>query len=312
MMSRKSIIAFPSCCQFQSICFPNAILIPAGQSYHSPSRKPDCYRHLPKRGASRRQYATHDTPSSAFSEPTWPEMPTPSAVPTPYQIFQLKEKAPYSKRRFYELVKLYHPDRHGQCYHVPGIDSLSQDTKMKRYRLVVAANNILSDPARRTAYDHFGAGWNSHPDIGGATSSSNPNMRQRWSGFHDNNSPARNATWEDWERWYERNSKDAQAPVYTSNGGFISLVAFVVALSAMSQASRVDEHQQYFADRIELVHNDSHTYIQRRKDETKELSNADLAILRFMRSREQGGIPAGCGVPHPDDLNQEGLFPSER
>ncbi|KAL8656621.1 MAG: hypothetical protein Q9210_000159 [Variospora velana] len=160
---------------------------------------------------------------------------------------------------------------------------------MKRYRLVVAANDILSDPSRRRAYDLFGAGWSTHPDNGGSACSSDHTTRQRWSGFHDNNSPAGNATWEDWEKWHQRNSRGAQAPVYTSNGGFVSLVAFVVALSAMSQASRVDEHQQYFADRIELVHNDCHENIQRRKDGTKELSSADLAILRFMRSREQGG-----------------------
>ncbi|KAL8970473.1 MAG: hypothetical protein Q9197_003784 [Variospora fuerteventurae] len=159
---------------------------------------------------------------------------------------------------------------------------------MKRYRLVVAANDILSDPSRRRAYDLFGAGWSTHPDNGGSACGSDDTTRQRWSGFHDNNSPAGNATWEDWEKWHQRNSGGAQDPVYTSNGGFVSLVAFVVALSAMSQASRVDEHQQYFADRIQLVHNDCHQNIQRRKDGTKELSNADLAILRFMRSREQG------------------------
>ncbi|KAL8987615.1 MAG: hypothetical protein Q9177_003194 [Variospora cf. flavescens] len=228
------------------------------------------------------------------------------------KIFQLQEKAPYSKRRFYELVKLYHPDRHAHSCHVPDVDCLSPDAKMKRYRLVVAANDILSDPSRRRAYDLFGAGWSTHPDNGGSAWSSDDTTRQRWSGFQDNNSPAGNATWEDWEKWHQRNSRGAQDPVYTSNGGFVSLVAFVVALSAMSQASRVDEHQQYFADRIELVHNDCHQNIQRRKDGTKELSNADLAILRFMRSREQGGIPAGCGVPHPDDCKQEGLLPTEQ
>ncbi|KAL8757865.1 MAG: hypothetical protein Q9184_004106 [Pyrenodesmia sp. 2 TL-2023] len=238
-------------------------------------------------------------------------MSTPSAVPTPYQIFQLGEKAPYSKRRFYELVKLYHPDRHGHCCNVPHVDGLSTDAKMQRYRLVVAANDILSDPSRRRAYDDSGAGWSNHPDVRRSSSTWDPSIRQRWSGFDDNDSPARNATWEDWEKWYERNSKPAQAPVYTSNEGFIALVAFVVAISALGQASRVDEHQQYFADRIELVHNDCHQNIQRRKDETKELSNSDLAILRFMRSREHGGIPAEYGVSHPEDFDQEGLLPPE-
>ncbi|KAI4150779.1 MAG: hypothetical protein L6R39_002177 [Caloplaca ligustica] len=238
-------------------------------------------------------------------------MSSPSAIPTPYQIFQLKETASYSKHRFYELVKLYHPDRHGHCCNIPHIDRLSANAKMKRYRLVVAANDILSDPARRKAYDHFGAGWTNHPDIGGSTSAPDPTMRQRWHGFHDYDSPARNATWEDWEKWYKRNSKEAQVPVYTSNGGFFVLVAFVAALGALGQASRVDIHQQYFADRLERVHSDCSRSIQQRKDKTRELSNAELAILQFMGSREQDGIQAAGRLPHPDSFDQEGLIPTE-
>lgn len=176
---------------------------------------------------------------------------------------------------------------------------------MKRYRLVVAANNILSDPSRRRAYDQYGAGWNCHPDIGGPASSSNQATRQRWSGFHDNESPAANATWEDWERWYQRHSKDAQAPVYTSNGGFLTLVAFVAVLSAFSQASRVDDHQQFFADRVEIVHNNCSNNIQKRKDDTRELSSTEHAILRFMKSRELGGVPARYDIPEPDNFDYD-------
>lgn len=232
-------------------------------------------------------------------------MPTPSTIPTPYEIFQLEKAAPYSKRRFYELVKLYHPDRHRLSSRIAQIDCLSQDTKMKRYRLIVAANNILSDPSRRRAYDQYGAGWNCHPDVGGPAYSSDQVTRQRWSGFHDNESPAANATWEDWERWYQRRSKKAQAPVYTSNGGFVTLVAFVAVLSAFSQASRVDDHRQFFADRIELVHKDCSRNIQKRKDGTRELSSTEHAILRFMRSREQGGIPVDYDIPEPDDFDYD-------
>ncbi|KAI4207976.1 MAG: hypothetical protein LQ346_000313 [Caloplaca aetnensis] len=315
-MSKKSIVTISSCYHFQSIHYPNTVFPPAGHPLHPQlplSKSSEPYRRHPNRASSQRHYATaqsHSTPQAPGDLP-WPELSTPSTVPTPYQIFQLGEKAPYSKRRFYELVKLYHPDRHGHCCNVPHVDSLPSDSKMQRYRLVVAANDILSDPSRRRAYDHSGAGWSNHPDVGRSSSTSEPSMRQRWSGFHDDDSPAWNATWEDWEKWYERNSKQAQAPVYTSNGGFVSLVALVVALSALGQASRVDEHQQYLADRIELIHNDCHQSIQRRKDETRELSHAELAILRFMRSREQGGSPAGAEVPYPDDFEQEGTLPPE-
>src|SRR5690554_4812441 len=44
----------------------------------------------------------------------WPEVSSANAIPSPYEIFNQKKGSPYSKRRFYELVKIYHPDRHSQ------------------------------------------------------------------------------------------------------------------------------------------------------------------------------------------------------
>ncbi|KAL8774986.1 MAG: hypothetical protein Q9209_000465 [Squamulea sp. 1 TL-2023] len=159
---------------------------------------------------------------------------------------------------------------------------------MKRYRLVVAANSILSDPSRRRAYDLWGAGWTTHADVGGASHTLDPNLKTRWSGFQDDGSPAGNATWEDWEKWYRRDTPDHQTPVYCSNGEFISFVAFVVFLGALWQASRVEGHQKRFNEQVELVHNDASKNLHQRRSETRELSN-DKAILRFVRAREQSG-----------------------
>ncbi|KAL9002204.1 MAG: hypothetical protein Q9188_004856 [Gyalolechia gomerana] len=307
-MSKRSIIALSPYCHLHNVCHGSSILAPTDRPLYSTLKGREPHSHQRKQRVQLRGYATaqdHATSPSAFKEIPWPELPTSSSNPTPYEIFQLEKAAPYSKRRFYDLVKLYHPDRHGHSFNVAQIDCLSQDAKMKRYRLVVAANEILSDPSRRKAYDQYGAGWNGHPDIGRPAYTSDQATRQRWSGSHDNVSPAANATWEDWERWYQRNSRGAQSPDYTSNGGFVTLVAFVVVFSAFSQASRVDEHQQLYADRIELVHNDCSKNIQQRKDETRELSSTEHAILRFMRSREQGGISAECGIPEPDHFEYD-------
>ena len=74
----------------------------------------------------------------------------------------MKDDAIYSKTRFHELVKLYHPDMS------PGkSEDIPRQVKIERYRLIVAAHTILSDPTRRSAYDRFGAGWNGKADLGG-------------------------------------------------------------------------------------------------------------------------------------------------
>ncbi|KAL8732157.1 MAG: hypothetical protein Q9166_002904 [cf. Caloplaca sp. 2 TL-2023] len=232
-------------------------------------------------------------------------MPSPSAIPTPYQIFQLQKAAPYSKGRFYELVKLYHPDRHGHCCNILDIDALSHDAKMKRYRLVVAANDILSDPSRRRAYDLWGAGWSGHADIQNRDLA----MKTPWSGFHDNSSPAGNATWEDWEKWYRRDTRASQTPIYCSNGEFISFVAFVVFLSAIWQASRVDGRQKRFNEQVELIHNDTSKSLHKRRSETKGLSSNDKAILSFVREREQSGIPTISQVPGSENLDDQEYLP---
>ncbi|KAJ5294806.1 hypothetical protein N7508_009627 [Penicillium antarcticum] len=41
---------------------------------------------------------------------------------------------------------------------------LSKDERVERYRLIVAAHEILSDPQKRTAYDVYGIGWGVQPD----------------------------------------------------------------------------------------------------------------------------------------------------
>src|SRR6187402_3852458 len=94
----------------------------------------------------RQQYRSYAMVSDGHSrhdhgQLRWPEMTSANSLPTPYQIFNQNKGSPYSKRRFYELVKLYHPDRHD---HDTISHSLSYATKLERYRLVVAANDILS------------------------------------------------------------------------------------------------------------------------------------------------------------------------
>ncbi|KAL8866470.1 MAG: hypothetical protein Q9174_006285, partial [Haloplaca sp. 1 TL-2023] len=291
----------------QHLCCPTANGMPLNRRHRWLAERRALHGHPTTIIAQHREYATvgdENRPRSDDDGLPWPESISASAPPTPYQIFQMEKTALYSKRRFYELVKLYHPDRHAHFCNLPQIDRLSPDTKMKRYRLVVAANDILSDPSRRKAYDQCEAGWSSHPDIDGPAHSRDFRTKSRWSGYHEYGSPARNATWEDWEKWYQRDTKPPQTPVYFSNGGFVFLVAFVAAASAVGQASRVDDHKTRFNERAELVHTECNKNLQQRRNETRELSDKDQTALRLAHWR-YGRSGTGLDL-HTEDLIDHG------
>ena len=81
----------------------------------SPGRSRD-RRTGPSGWPSRRHLTSlRDAPSPGpkAGDERWPT----ALNPTPYDIFGHPKDAPYSKHRFYELVKLYHPDRHSHTAH---------------------------------------------------------------------------------------------------------------------------------------------------------------------------------------------------
>ncbi|RAL10127.1 J domain-containing protein [Aspergillus homomorphus CBS 101889] len=84
---------------------------------------------------------------------------------TPYRVLGLQPGEPYRKSAFYERAKLYHPDRHRT---VPS--ALAPTVRASRYRMIVAAHELLSDPHKRQAYDRWGVGWMAAPQktAGGA------------------------------------------------------------------------------------------------------------------------------------------------
>jgi len=243
---------------------------------------------------SKRHYATVRDDGLKAEEVQWPTMASRKAVPTPYQIFQQKKTDPYSKRRFYELVKQYHPDRHGHDNHSPGRPPLPQAIMVDRYRLVVAANDILSHPAKRKAYDECGAGWDGRPEARFRRDQWSYDSDGHWTGFEDNNtSPFRNATWEDWEKWYQRNDKgrrQPQAPVYFSNGGFLSLIAIFACLGGIGQATRIGDHKVSYLKKLESTHADCSNDAQRRKEQAQGYGNLDRRVESFLKTREQAGI----------------------
>ncbi|RAK81741.1 J domain-containing protein [Aspergillus fijiensis CBS 313.89] len=89
--------------------------------------------------------------SNNSASPLWPST---ADDLTPYRILGLQPGEPYRKSAFYERAKLYHPDRHRA---VPS--GLAPAIRASRYRMVVAAHELLSDPHKREAYDRSGVGW---------------------------------------------------------------------------------------------------------------------------------------------------------
>lgn len=161
--------------------------------------------------------------------PEWPK----SLQPNPYEILHMRKTDPYTKHRFYQLVKTYHPDRHS---HAADIHHLSKATRLERYRLIVAANDLLSDPSKRRLYDTHGVGW-----TGDRAPTLNESVRHAEHVWRDQaGNASRNATWEDWERWYNARDGKPKESMYMSNGFFATLVVMMCMIGAFAQMSRAE------------------------------------------------------------------------
>jgi hypothetical protein len=277
MFVKKSTLALCSSSNLPTFVWPFATLTschhPRPRSFETPGPRP------PTRQGGTRRYATTNNGPKWSSEPAvsshdWPASPN----PTPYQIFDQQRTAPYSKARFYQLVKIYHPDRHR---HIPG-DTLAHDARLERYRLVVAANEILSDPHRRRAYDLYGAGW---AHVLSMDNSALRHADRSWRNEPGN--PSMNATWEDWERWYEQRAGNGQKQrtVFMSNELFVVVLCAFVLVGSIGQAKRATTSTMNVVEMQEQRHEAiSHDMTQRRMQQGG-LSRHER-VESFLKQRE--------------------------
>ncbi|KAL2024883.1 hypothetical protein VTK56DRAFT_3582 [Thermocarpiscus australiensis] len=241
-----------------------------------------------------RRYASvhNDMPNperkvKASDQPSWPT----SANPSPYEIFGLAKDAPYTKARFFQLAKLYHPDRHR---HSSG-DGISHRTKLERYRLVVAANEILSNPQKRRMYDLYGIGWDHQADA---------RTRHRAADRAWRNEPGNasmNATWEDWERWYQQRdgTGEKQEPIFTSNGGFAGIIALFLIIGTWGQVTRAGTNSMNLLDMRDQRQAAISEELRRRQSEAAG-RDRESRVESFLRQRELekwAYDPPGHGVP---------------
>lgn len=251
-----------------------------------------CSATLPCSSPRGRYYASE---ASEFTKnpPSWPS----TASFTPYDIFQQDRRAPYSKSSFFELVKIYHPDRPGGQH--PLSKGLSPEVRLHRYRLIVTAHEILSDPIKRAAYDRSGDGWHCKPTFPA-------NRPPRYT--DENDAIFRNGTWEDWERWYNRENP-AQVQV-VSHRTFVSFIVLLAVVGGLAQASWLTQYQSGYEQRIQELNAQSARFLAgRRQQTTNQLKSSEARMQNFLIRRD----PSGYGLKEEEeDVYQQVLDPRRR
>lgn len=245
-------------------------------------------RHPPFQTLQCRRYA-----SVAASEPSGGDLSWPSSSSfTPYDIFRQDRAAPYSKRRYYELVKIYHPDRPSNDH--PSFKDATEEVRLRRYRLIVAAHEILSDPVKRAAYDRDGTGWHGHPD--------RPDTRRhskRYGSYGSDDSDGtiyQNATWEDWERYYNRHQ--AKQVHLVDHRTFVTFILLLALFGGFAQASWITQYRSTFDQRIRDLNAQSARFlINRRQQTTDELKSSEARVQGFLIRRD----PSGSGLKEEEE-----------
>ncbi|KAF2738333.1 hypothetical protein EJ04DRAFT_509735 [Polyplosphaeria fusca] len=267
MLSRKPALALWSCSTLPPHCSSVSC---ASSSLHA--------RHT-------RRYAQHAARDDVDS--SWPEAIPPHSIPTPYQILSLQRDDVYSKHRFYSLVKLYHPDH---CHPSSPVAQLPPAVRLERYRLLITAHAILSDDAKRKAYDLWGHGWVGYhrPTSSPSRSRYGPTPAPRH--WQPGNDPMYNATWEDWERWYQREygrprDEDVRA-MYAANFGFMSVMFALVSIGAIMQGSRAGIMTSSVMERRDQVHKEASMELRRAQRASMSGGDRNERIKTFMAHRE--------------------------
>lgn len=192
---------------------------------------------------------------------------------------------------------MYHPDRNTKSG-----DQIPQAVKIERYRMIVAAHNILSDPTKRSAYDRFGAGWNGKAEVGGRETWYQPSPFHRPGPFsHSWTRPDdpiwRNATWEDWERFWAQRAKENgttaegvrqpnRSGLYLQNSYFLLLVMMLALMGSTANYSRAQDAGQYYVEQRDIVHDRAAKDLRRVKQEASRTGNRQDRVEWFVRNRE--------------------------
>ncbi|KAJ9611068.1 J domain-containing protein 1 [Cladophialophora chaetospira] len=227
-----------------------------------------CFCQPRKRSRRNPPFRTYASGYEFRDNMNWPCRRNSSFTPSPYEIFDLEKSAAYSKRKFYELVKIYHPDRNEHN----SSDGLTHIERLERYRLIVQAHEILSDPAKRKQYDISGVGWGTSRTIDRYSRGfTNAEGKRYGFGPEDDSSIFQNATWEDWERWYRRHDppKYHYEP-YLHPNAFASIVILLAVLSGVLMATRGGQFSGSIEEKAQAFTEETGRFLASRKDHFEE------------------------------------------
>jgi curved DNA-binding protein CbpA len=190
---------------------------------------------------------------------------------------------------------MYHPDRQ----HQTSDDGIPHITKLERYRLVVAAHEILSNPQKKRMYDLYGLGWESQTDSHTRHREADRAWRQ------EPGNPSMNGTWEDWERWYQQRdgTGQKQEQVFTSNIGFMAIISVFLIIGTWSQMTRAGTNSITLMEMREQQHAAISKELRERQNQRRGLDR-EGRVENFLRQREiekWAYDPPGHGLPAPQD-----------
>lgn len=211
-----------------------------------------------------------------------------TAERSPYDILSHPRTGPYRKSSYYQLVQIYHPDHISTALRkaqprTPAGPGVSPEEINRRYRLIVAAHEILSDPARRSAYDASGLGWHSRTELFGSPGRAayhhhhwqqqqHQQQRRRRHGYAANDDIFRNATWEDWERYRKQRSGtgggeegEEEAAVPSSVFGSFLVMSFL--LIGVIQAVAIGRYSMHEA-KLQEISDVNARFLEERKRNT--------------------------------------------
>lgn len=290
----KNPAIYSPCCTVQGHCYPNYASSTSPSSFPLQRARPSVK--TPKPQNHRRYAQMHHKRDSDFRDNVnWSKAFSSTSTPTPYEIFELHKGAAYSKHKFYELVKIYHPDRYDHKEH-PRCNKLSQSERLDRYRLIISAHEILSDPIKKHEYDKHGSGW-----ITGHHNHHNARHTQGYyakgsrkpfgTGKGQDNSPFANATWEDWERWYNRETSESpkriSATRHFHSNMLASLIIMLAVVSGAAQATRTGQQPGSLEERAQALSTETQNFLTTRLEGQKVgTSDSGGRIKWFLEKRD--------------------------